>query len=512
MNILIPIAGHDLFFRPEEYFFPKALVEVAGTPMIELCVRNLVRQFPQAHFIFIVQDEHCTKYSLDGMLQILTDGRCTIVRLDHLTKGALCSALLAIDHIPEDEPLIVTNGDQIIQADLATLPRYAANLECDAALVTFESLHPRWSFVRVDGEGFVQEAAEKRVISRDAIAGFYYYRTGKLFLDSALRTLEYEAGVDGAYFISQTLNNLILEGRKIACRKIPASLYHSFYSPQKVQEYERHVQSKALLDGPSHAATQKPAVRAKINVVIPMAGLGSRFAQAGYTKPKPFIDVDGRTMIETGMSNLAIDGAHYILLARKEHLVAEKDTVDRLVARGDVEFLSIDRPTEGTVCTVLHARSRIDNDTPLLIANCDQVVDFSCEAFVADCWARGLDGSILCFKDKHLDPKWSFAKTDSNGLVTQVAEKSPISDLATVGLYLFRHGSDFVAGAVDMIARNERVNNEFYTCPVYNYVIEAGGRIGVHEVRFEDMHGLGIPSDLLKYIEHIRCEPRRALA
>jgi len=241
MNILIPIAGHDLFFRPEEYFFPKALVEVAGTPMIELCVRNLVRQFPQAHFIFIVQDEHCTKYSLDGMLQILTDGRCTIVRLDHLTKGALCSALLAIDHIPEDEPLIVTNGDQIIQADLATLPRYAANLECDAALVTFESLHPRWSFVRVDGEGFVQEAAEKRVISRDAIAGFYYYRTGKLFLDSALRTLEYEAGVDGAYFISQTLNNLILEGRKIAAGGT-ASATHRLFAGAKVVDILRGYQ------------------------------------------------------------------------------------------------------------------------------------------------------------------------------------------------------------------------------------------------------------------------------
>lgn len=511
MNILIPIAGPDIFFRPEEYFFPKALVEVAGTPMIELCVRNLVRQFPEAHFIFIVQDEHCTKYSLDGMLQILTDGRCTIVRLDHHTKGALCSALLAIDNISEDEPLIVTNGDQIIDADIATLPRYAADLECDAALITFESLHPRWSFVRVDEDGFVREAAEKRVISRDAVAGFYYYRTGKIFLDSALRTLEYEAGIEGAYFISQTLNNLVLERRKIVCRKIPVSQYHSFYSPQKVQEYERHVQSKALLNGPSPSAA-RTAGPAKINVVIPMAGLGSRFSQAGYTKPKPFIDVDGRTMIETVMSNLAIEGARYILLARKEHLAAESDTVNRLMARGDVEILPIDRATEGTVCTVLHARGQIDNDTPLLIANCDQIVDFSCEAFVADCWKRDLDGSILCFKDKHLDPKWSFAKTDSNGLVTQVAEKSPISDLATVGLYLFRHGSDFVAGAIDMIARNERVNNEFYTCPVYNHVIAAGGRIGVHEVRFEDMHGLGIPSDLLKYIEYIRCEPRRALA
>jgi len=507
MNILIPIAGEDRFFRPDEYFFPKPLVEIAGTPMIELCVRTLVQQFPAAHFIFVVQNEHCTKYSLDGMLRILTNDRCTIVRLNQPTKGALCSALLAIDHIRADEPLVIANGDQIIEADLGALVDRIEAQGNDAAVVTFESLHPRWSFVNVDQNGFVCEAAEKRVISRNAIAGFYYYRMGKLFLDAALRTLEYEAGRDGAYFISQTLNNLVLEGRKIACLRIDAGSYHSFYSPQKVQEYERQAQSRTL-----HHRQPPRTTPAQINVVIPMAGLGSRFARAGYTKPKPFIDVAGRTMIERVMANLAIEGARYILLARREHMDAERVTVARLRAQGNVEFLPIDAMTEGTACTVLHARGMIDNATPLLIANCDQIVDFSCEAFVGDCWARGLDGSILCFKDVKRDPKWSFAKTDAHGVVVQVAEKVAISDLATVGLYLFRRGSDFVAGAIDMVARNDRVNNEFYTCPVYNHVIRNGARIGVQEVRFEDMHGLGVPDDLMDYIKLIGDEPKRALA
>ncbi len=503
MNILVPIAGDDKFFRSDEYFFPKPLVEIGGTPMIELCVRNLVSQFPDAHFIFIVQAEHCTRFSLDGMLQILTDGRCTIVRLDRSTKGALCSALMAIDHIAADEPLAVANGDQIIEADLSALVSRAERENHDAAVVTFESLHPRWSFVRVDGAGLVREAAEKRVISRNAIAGFYYYRTGQLFLQAALRSLEYETGVDGAFYISQTLNNLILDGHKIAAHHIPAAACHSFYSPQKIQEYERQ---------PRSSAAQTVTIPARINVVIPMAGEGSRFARAGYTKPKPFIDVAGRTMIETVMANLTLEGARYILLARKEHIAAEPDTVRRLKALGNVEILSIDGLTEGTACTVLHARDLIDNDAPLLIANCDQVVDFSCKTFVADCWARGLDGSILCFEDRARDPKWSFAKTDKDGLVVQVAEKVAISDMATVGLYLFRRGADFVAGAIDMIARNERVNNEFYTCPVYNHVVARGGRIGVHAVRFEDMHGLGIPEDLIAYLNTIGAESERALA
>lgn len=507
MNILIPIAGEDKFFQAEEYFFPKPLVEVAGTPMIDLCVRKLVAQFPAAHFIFVVQADHCRRYSLDGMLRILTDGRCTIVPLERPTKGALCSALMAIDHIAAEEPLVVANGDQIIDADLAALVAAASNRQQDAAVVTFESLHPRWSFVRLTESGLVCEAAEKRVISRHAVAGFYYYRTGKLFLDAALQTLATDASVGNAYYISQTLNRLILDGRKIGAAAVAPGAYHSFYSPQKVQEYERQLQTSHFLD--RAVAVTKPST---INVVIPMAGQGSRFAKAGYTKPKPFIDVAGRTMIETVMDNLALDGARYILIARKEHIAAEAETVARLKARGDVEIFTLDALTEGTACTVLHARELIDTTAPLLIANCDQVVDFACSAFVSDCLDRGLDGSILCFRDAGRDPKWSFAKTDARGLVVEVAEKVAISDMATVGLYFFREGADFVAGAVDMIARNERVKGEFYTCPVYNHLIRKGGSIGVHEVKANAMHGLGVPEDLMAYLQFLGEAPRRARA
>lgn len=505
MNILIPIAGEDKFFSREEYFFPKPLIEITGTPMIELCVRNMRRQFPTAHFLFVVQAEHCTRFSLDEMLRILTDNRCTIIRLDRSTKGALCSALMAIDHIAADEPLVITNGDQIIDADLKPVTVRGEQNGHDAAVVIFESLHPRWSFARVNKAGLVEEAAEKRVISRDAIAGFYYYRSGALFVQAALRTLEFDADIDGSYYISQTLNNLVLDGCRIATQRISPDAYHSFYSPQKVREYER-------LSQRGRAQSLAVEKRGRVNVVIPMAGEGSRFSRAGYTKPKPFIDVGGRTMIETVMENLSLEDARYILLARREHIVAEPATIHRLRELGNVEIVSIDGPTEGTACTVLQARELIDDDTPLLIANCDQVVDFSCADFVSECWTRGLDGLILCFDNPARDPKWSFAKTDEGGLVTQVAEKRAISQLATVGVYLFRRGRDFVSGAVDMIARNERVNNEFYTCPIYNHIIGHGGRVGVHTVDAEAMHGLGVPDDLVKYLSLMAAQPVRVQA
>src|SRR5207249_4230233 len=124
-------------------------------------------------------------------------------------------------------------------------------------------------------------------------------------------------------------------------------------------------------------------------------------------------------------------------------------------------------------------------------------------AFLDDCSARGLDGSILVFRDPARNPKWSFAEVNGEGLVARVAEKKPISDLATVGIYFFSRSSDFFDAALDMIARNDRVNNEFYTCPVYNYMIANGRRIGIFEVPGSAMHGLGTPADLEGYVASI---------
>lgn len=237
-----------------------------------------------------------------------------------------------------------------------------------------------------------------------------------------------------------------------------------------------------------------------INIVIPMAGLGSRFAQAGYEKPKPFIDVDGQPMIARVMDNLQYPGANYILIARKEHLEQEKELVARIEKQYKATFIGIDKLTEGTACTVLYARKHINNDAPLLIANSDQLVDASIAEFIDDCLDKGMDGSILTFRDAELNPKWSFAKTDENGLVTEVQEKKAISEFATVGIYFFRKGSDFVDHAVDMIINNDRVNNEFYTCPVYNYSIRDGRNIIIYNILQEEMHGLGTPEDLEAYL------------
>jgi NDP-sugar pyrophosphorylase family protein len=234
-----------------------------------------------------------------------------------------------------------------------------------------------------------------------------------------------------------------------------------------------------------------------------MAGEGSRFAKAGYVKPKPFIDVAGKSMIVRVLENLAYDDAKYILIARKEHLEKEKELVESIKKDFNVEFIPIDNLTEGTACTVLYASKFINNNEPLLIANSDQIVDLNISDFIEECSNRKLDGLILTFIDINQDPKWSFAKINDLGLVTQVKEKQAISKYATVGVYMFSKGSDFVNSAIDMIIRNDRVNNEFYTCPAYNYLIDNGGMVGVYNIDFKQMHGIGTPDDLSQYLSLI---------
>jgi HAD superfamily hydrolase (TIGR01509 family) len=237
----------------------------------------------------------------------------------------------------------------------------------------------------------------------------------------------------------------------------------------------------------------------KLNVLIPMAGAGSRFAQAGYTFPKPLIQVNEKPMIQVVVDNLALD-AHFIFVVQKEHRIKYNiDTMLDLIAPNST-VVEVDGLTEGAACTALLARDIIDNDAPLFFANSDQYVEWDPIEFMYNMQETQADGGIVTFKATH--PKWSFAKVDENGFVTEVAEKNPISDNATVGYYYWKHGSDFVKYADQMIANDSRVNNEFYVCPVFNEAITDGKKVRIYEA--DDMWGLGTPEDLEYYLKNFR--------
>ena len=232
-----------------------------------------------------------------------------------------------------------------------------------------------------------------------------------------------------------------------------------------------------------------------------MAGAGSRFVEAGYDLPKPFIDVNGMPMICRVLENLKYKDAKYYLIARKDHVEREKAVVDSIKNNYNVEFICIDKLTEGTACTVLFARKFINNSNPLLIANSDQIVDIDIADYIDDCEKRGLDGSILTFIENEGDTKWSYAAINDDEMVVEVKEKEAISNFATVGLYLYSKGEYFVNAAIDMMIEQDKVNNEYYTCPTYNYLVRDKLNIGIHNIAFEKMHGLGTPDDLRKYMD-----------
>ena len=237
----------------------------------------------------------------------------------------------------------------------------------------------------------------------------------------------------------------------------------------------------------------------KLNILIPMAGAGSRFEQAGYTFPKPLIEVNGKPMIQVVVENLNMD-ANYIYVVQKSH--REKynlDTMLNLITPG-CKIVEVDGITEGAACTALLAKDFINSDSPLLFANSDQFVEWDSNEFMYKMQESNCDGGIVTFKATH--PKWSFAKIDENGFITEVAEKNPISDNATVGYYYWKHGSDFIRYAEQMIERNIRVNNEFYVCPVFNQAIEDCKKIRIFESA--KMWGLGTPEDLNFYLENHR--------
>jgi dTDP-glucose pyrophosphorylase len=234
-----------------------------------------------------------------------------------------------------------------------------------------------------------------------------------------------------------------------------------------------------------------------LNIVVPMAGRGSRFADAGYRLPKPLIEIEGRAMIEMVIANLRPARDHcFVFIAQQAH-DAEYGLSERLQrwAPG-CQVVLIDRVTEGAACTVLTARHLLDGDHPLMIANSDQWIDADIDAYLAAFDAAGVDGYIMTMTATH--PKWSFIRFDGAGHPIGVAEKQPVSDVATVGIYNFARGRDFVAAAEAMIAADDRVNGEFYVAPCYDHLVAGGGSFGYWSIGAEadGMYGLGTPDDL----------------
>ena len=239
-----------------------------------------------------------------------------------------------------------------------------------------------------------------------------------------------------------------------------------------------------------------------LNIVLPIAGRGSRFAEAGFELPKPLIPVHGVPMIEVVVNNVRpLTDHRFIFVALKEHLdhLGMEETLKR-VAPGCI-VIPVNQVTEGAACTVLLAREFIDNDDQLMLANSDQWVDIDINDYLNILDTQEADGLIMTMWAD--DPKWSYVGFNEDGQVNNVVEKQVISNEASVGIYNFQRGSDFVRAADQMIAKNLRVNNEYYVAPAYNEMIKGGAKIVIYNVGevHNGMYGMGVPSDLASFLK-----------
>jgi len=238
LNILVLMAGSSEAFAQAGYAYPKNLVEINGDPMVQHVLGRLQRfSFPEERrIICVLKREENARFHTGAVIRLL-EPEASIVELDGETSGAACSALLAIEHIDNETPLLVLNGDQIIDVDLDEVIRDFWQRELDGGIIVFKDIHPRWSFVRCDADGYVIEAAEKRPISDKATAGFYFFRRGSDFVMAATSMIIKGASVNNVFYICPAYNELILQQRRIGISVVPKGSYCSLATPAGVTAY-----------------------------------------------------------------------------------------------------------------------------------------------------------------------------------------------------------------------------------------------------------------------------------
>ena len=484
MKVIIPIVESTEYFPESEYFFSKPLVEVDEKPMILRVAENYERQIDIEEFIFIAPKEIVAKYSLEKLISINLESSTRVIIKEGETNGGLCSALLAIDYLEENSEVIVANMDELIENEMGKLVYNYRRVSADIGIGIYKSNHPRWCYAQIDREMNVRELAEKKVISKDAVAGMYYFRSKDILVENAKKAIMNGDKVNGSFYMSAAINQAILNNQKVIAHRLKKGNYHSLYSPEGIKKYE---------------LTNQKRQEEYTNLLIPAAGKGSRFAKDGWRKPKPFIKIDNKTMLENVLENIDLVNSRRYIVIQKEFGNEYQEELRRLRTICS-KIIEIDGQTKGTASTIVKAREYIDNDNGLLIANSDQIVDFDCNKMIEDAKCRGLDGSILVFREKEGNNKWSYAKLGINKMVIEVAEKRAISELATVGIYYFRKGSYFIDSYISMVEAQDMTNEEYYTCPLYNYMIKRGLNIGIYEIKEEEMNGIGTPNDLRKYL------------
>ncbi len=506
MQIIIPMSGRGDRFLKAGYRTPKPLIEVEGKPMIE----HVVGLFPgEAHFLFITNKRHMESTGMESVLRRIAPG-CRIVAVEPAKLGPVYAVLQAEEFIMDGEPAIVNYCDFSAKWDYAHFKNFVRQTRCDGCIPSYRGFHPHslgsthYAYMRTDAEGKMLEIREKEAFTDNrlqeyASAGTYYFSKGRYIREYFNRLMKNKIGKNGEYYVSLVYNLMNDDGLSTYVYEIEKFL--QWGTPEDLEEYMWWSEAFRLKSTPQER--DLGTISSNLQVLMPMAGSGSRFANEGYDKPKPLIEVSGKPMFIQAAMDLPAS-AKLVIAVQKDFAAQAKKAVMGAQLK-NVEIAAIDRLTDGQASTVLLCEKYFDAAKPLLIAPCDTGYVWDWAAFKRIASDQKTDCCVWSF-EKYApaarNPNaYGWVRTDGTGNVTgisckkQISEK-PINDLGVTGTFYFNRAMDLFEAIRSMIAKDRRINREFYVDEAINEVVGAGKRTAAFKTKYLCW---GSPNELKAY-------------
>jgi NDP-sugar pyrophosphorylase family protein len=506
-QIVIPMSGRGARFQAAGYRDIKPLVTVDGVPMIE----HVIRMFPGAgRFVFICASDHLANTPLRETLRRLVPDSVisVIVSIEPHKQGPVHAVLQAESAIRDDMPTIVNYCDFNVGWDFEDFCTQMADLDCAGAITAYRGFHPHTlgshmhAYLR-HADNYLLEIREKQCFTDNrmeeyASSGTYYFRDPAVMKRYFREAIALDLRANNEFFCSLPYNLMVRDS-------LPVYVYELDHfvplgTPQDVEEYQ------GWSDYLSRYSDWMPSLPTTPGVnLVPMAGLGDRFRKAGFRQAKPLVPVGGMPMVRRALRSLP-SAERWIGACQLAHLsnVALEPTLN---ADGrSFTTVPVDGPTEGQACSCLLARELIDPDAPLLIAPCDAATVFDERRYAALTSDPNIDCLVWTFRNHphaNRNPRqYGWVRTDAEGLIQGVSCKTPISedvrkDPGVIGTFWFRKGQFFLDAADALIARDLRVNNEFYVDSSITQLVEQGRRAHIFDVQHYVC--FGTPDDVHTY-------------
>ena len=532
MNVIIPMTGYGSRFVAAGYQELKPFIRVMGRPVIEWIVKDM---YPaDVNIIFVCRGEHLMKDAFMRERLLLLAPEAKIVSIeDWVKKGPVYDVLrgyrelLAQQAIDAQEPCIINYCDFYMQWDYAAFAKEAAERGCDGAVPCYSGFHPNllpeknyYASCLTDAQDDLIEIREKYSFEKDKTKakhspGVYYFAGGAVMEKYCQILTEHEeCAINGEYYASLPYNFMVQDGLKVWV-PVNVEYFCQWGTPEDMQEFVYWTDLIRKSEAAPHTGgAESPGAEEEMQgrILIPMAGAGQRFADAGYTVHKPAImTVDRATGQEKPMvvcatkdlPGVAADGSNVIYVDRNFH---QTDGVEDAIRAWypQAAFITVDHLTEGQACTCMLAEPYLDPEQPLLIAGCDNGMDIDRDAF--DALTKECDCIVFTYRHNEAvlaNPNaygWMIADADGNITGTSIKKAisdSPMEDPAVVATFWFRRAAVFIEATKKMIAENDRINGEFYVDQTVKHVLDLGYRAKIFDI--DRYVGWGTPEDYEGY-------------